>query len=43
MWFSSNQEPDGLWPTSYGKGKKAEATRQWVGLAICRVLKRLYA
>ncbi len=40
-WFISNQEESGLWPTSYGKGKKAEKAKSWVGLAICRVLKRL--
>lgn len=40
-WFVSNQEDDGLWPTGYGKGKKASSERRWVGLAVCRVLKRL--
>jgi hypothetical protein len=42
-WFVSHQEADGLWPTSYGKGRKAEAVRLWVGLAVCRVCQRLYA
>jgi hypothetical protein len=37
-WFIENQSEDGLWETGYGKGRKAEATRRWVGLAICRVL-----
>jgi hypothetical protein len=40
-WFTSNQEASGLWDTSYGKGRKAEQVKLWVGLAICRVLKRL--
>jgi hypothetical protein len=39
-WFVENQEPDGLWPTGYGAGSKAEAARRWVGLAICRVVAR---
>jgi hypothetical protein len=39
-WFVSHQEDDGLWPTGYGQGKKAAAERMWVGLAVCRVLKR---
>lgn len=38
-WFISHQEEDGLWPTGYGKGKKTENARQWVGLAACRMLK----
>ena len=42
-WFESHQEENGLWPTGYGKGKKAEEERLWVGLAACRVLKRFYA
>jgi hypothetical protein len=41
-WFSENQEPDGLWPTGYGVGRKAESNRRWVGLAVCRMLKRWY-
>jgi hypothetical protein len=39
-WFVSNQGDDGLWETSYGKAKDKEM-RAWVGLAVCRVLKRL--
>lgn len=39
-WFARNQEPDGLWPTGYGSGRRAEPMRQWVGLAVGRVLKR---
>ena len=33
---------DGLWDTRYGKGKEAERMRRWVGLAVCRVLKRFF-
>jgi hypothetical protein len=40
-WFRENQEPDGLWPTGYGKGRKAAAARRWVGLAVCRLLNQL--
>lgn len=39
-WFIANQSPDGLWETGYGSGKNAQANRHWVGLAVCRVLKR---
>lgn len=39
-WFWENQEADGLWPTGYGSGSKAEANRRWVGLAVCRMLSR---
>jgi hypothetical protein len=42
-WFRTNQETSGLWPTGYGKGGKAGTAEQWVGLAICRVLKRYYS
>lgn len=38
-WFIENQEPDGLWPTGYGKGPRAEPNRRWVGLAIARMLR----
>lgn len=41
-WFVAHQEVDGLWPTGYGSGQKAAANRQWVGLAICRLLQRFY-
>jgi hypothetical protein len=41
-WFISNQGESGLWPTAYGKEKRAEKENAWVGLAICRVLKRFY-
>jgi hypothetical protein len=41
-WFNTHQEEDGLWPTGYGSGGKAESNRRWVGLAVCRVLKRFY-
>jgi hypothetical protein len=38
-WFIENQEPDGLWPTGYGSGSKAEPNRRWVGLAVARMIK----
>ena len=41
-WFVSNQEKDGLWPNGYGSGSKVERERRWIGLATCRVFKRLY-
>ena len=40
-WFLAHQGADGLWQTGYGAGKRAEENRRWVGLAACRVLKRL--
>lgn len=40
-WFLTHQENDGLWPTGYGSGANSEPNRRWVGLAVCRVLKRL--
>ena len=45
-WFVDNQQPDGLWKTSYEQAKHKEPTareqetRHWVSLAVCRVLKR---
>jgi hypothetical protein len=39
-WFIQNQDTDGLWATGYGSGRKAAGLRRWVGLAVCRVLKR---
>jgi hypothetical protein len=41
-WFLSNQPDDGLWETGYGAGKRAEENRRWVGLAVCRMLKRFF-
>jgi hypothetical protein len=41
-WFRAKQEPSGLWSTGYGKGGKTGMAERWVGLAICRVLKRYY-
>jgi hypothetical protein len=41
-WFVSNQEEDGLWPNGYGSGSKVARERRWIGLAACRVFKRLY-
>jgi hypothetical protein len=42
-WFLQNQDAEGLWGTGYGSGRKAEDTRRWVGLAICRVLQRFFS
>ncbi|MBN2387578.1 MAG: hypothetical protein JXB85_11205 [Anaerolineales bacterium] len=39
-WFIENQAEDGLWDTGYGSGERAARNRAWVGLAVCRVLKR---
>ena len=39
-WFLTHQSADGLWGTGYGSGSRAEGMRRWVGLAICRALKR---
>jgi hypothetical protein len=41
-WFISNQSIDGLWETGYGCGRNAERMRSWVGLAVCRMLKRFF-
>jgi hypothetical protein len=41
-WFIANQSSDGLWETGYGKGRGAARMRSWVGLAVCRVLKRFF-
>jgi hypothetical protein len=41
-WFVSHQAEDGLWPTGYGHGRQAEANRRWVGLAVCRMLRRYF-
>jgi len=39
-WFLTNQSADGLWEIGYGSGLNIQAMRHWVGLAICRVVKR---
>jgi hypothetical protein len=36
-WFVEHQDEDGLWPTGYGKGRRAAENRRWVGLAIGRL------
>jgi hypothetical protein len=41
-WFLQNQSNDGLWETGYGSGRNAERMRRWVGLAICRVIRRYF-
>jgi hypothetical protein len=41
-WFLANQSPDGLWEIGYGSGRNIQSMRRWVGLAVCRVLKRFF-
>lgn len=43
-WFIDNQQPDGLWKLENDKNikPKDEEARQWLGLNICRVLKKIY-
>ncbi|OGO30639.1 MAG: hypothetical protein A2Z29_11375 [Chloroflexi bacterium RBG_16_56_11] len=42
QWFFNNQQPDGLWKLESDKEIKAKDAeeRTWLGLEICRVLKR---
>lgn len=45
-WLIDHQEQDGLWNTTYVKGKEVNhastrESRPWVSLAICRVLRRV--
>jgi len=46
-WFLTHQQEDGLWRTSYEQAKRQETSPKerdamnWVGLAACRVIKRL--
>lgn len=48
-WFVRNQEPSGLWKTTYveGKGesknKRNRERKLWVTLSICRIFKRLHS
>jgi hypothetical protein len=43
-WFVANQQEDGLWPTSYKVStvEKDLGARRWIGLAVCRVFRRLH-
>jgi hypothetical protein len=41
-WFFQNQARDGLWEAGYPFGSSSFRDRTWVGLAICRVLKRYF-
>ena len=47
QWFVDNQQGDGLWRTSYEQAKRKQMsarerdTMEWVGLAVCRVFRRL--
>ena len=47
-WLVERQEESGLWKATYAKAEgkdtaKSRQTRLWVSLAICRVLKQLFA
>lgn len=47
-WFADNQQEDGLWKTSYEQVKRKETSARereamlWTGLAVCRMLRRLF-
>jgi hypothetical protein len=45
-WLIEHQQPHGLWRVSYVKGQRGkpaneEEKREWISLAICRILKRV--
>lgn len=44
QWFIANQQPDGLWKLESDKEITGRDRRErlWLGLAICRLLKRYY-
>lgn len=42
-WFVTSQGEDGLWNLTLLKAKSDEDLRLWLGLAICRVFRRLYS
>lgn len=42
-WFIAHQHDSGLWKLKTLKNQKKYHTDLWISLAICRVLKRLYA
>ena len=42
QWFAGNQQPNGLWKLRILKNLKYD-NDLWLSLAICRILKRLYA
>jgi len=44
-WFIKNQDKYGLWPTGYGSDKtnpNRKGIKFWVGLTICKMLKKYY-
>ena len=43
QWFITNQQVNGLWKLKTLKNQKKYDTDLWISLAICRILKRLYA
>ncbi len=42
-WFIGNQQPHGLWNLKLVRGGGDKSQNQWVGFAVCRMLKRLLA
>lgn len=42
-WFHQNQQPDGLWPTGYDKGRTVLSNRLWAGFAVCRMMHDFHA
>jgi hypothetical protein len=43
QWFITHQQVNGLWKLKTLKNQKKYDTDLWISLAICRILKRLYA
>jgi hypothetical protein len=43
QWFVAHQQRSGLWKLKTLKNQKKFHTDLWISLAICRILKRLYA
>jgi hypothetical protein len=43
QWFVAHQQSSGLWQLKTLKNQKKYQTDLWLSLAICRILKRLYA
>jgi hypothetical protein len=41
-WFVKNQSRSGLWNLKVTAGRDKEATLSWLGLAVCRIFRRLY-
>jgi len=43
QWFVKNQRKSGLWQFKILKGKNRDILELWLGLAVCRIFRRLYA